>query len=111
MSPLRPIAPFTRYLSDIAKFLNLEPPKKDVPVSGLCLESSKIQDGDLFVAIRGEKKHGASFWDSSKSPAVITDKEGSTLLPDGSPILIAGNLRENIGELADRKSTRLNSSH
>ena len=76
-------------LKNIADFLGVET-KLDLKIYGITSDSRAIKPGDLFVALPGEKVHGASFIESAvsaKASAVLTDEAG------------------------DRKSTRLNSSH
>lgn len=47
--------------SDLLKWLNLPVMKEDFDVLGLCLDSRKIKQGDIFIALSGEDNHGMDF--------------------------------------------------
>jgi UDP-N-acetylmuramoyl-L-alanyl-D-glutamate--2,6-diaminopimelate ligase len=67
------------------------------------LDSRDVRPGDLFVALTGERTHGASFVDeaaSSGAEAVATDAEGAAMIGDRLPVLVIDDLRGRTGELA-----------
>ncbi|MCW8955872.1 MAG: UDP-N-acetylmuramoyl-L-alanyl-D-glutamate--2,6-diaminopimelate ligase [Gammaproteobacteria bacterium] len=50
----------------------------DIPLTGLCLDSRKVQSGNLFVALAGQKDHGLAFAElavKNGAVAVLCDRE------------------------------------
>ena len=76
-----------------------------VRVSGMTVMTREIQQGDLFVAVRGANKHGAEFVDDAVSRgavAVLTDTEGAQLARGASvPIVVVESPRSVLGEVAN----------
>jgi UDP-N-acetylmuramoyl-L-alanyl-D-glutamate--2,6-diaminopimelate ligase len=93
-------------LADLAKKFSLVAPgsSSGVMVTGISMNTSDLQPGDLFVAMPGLKTHGARFVEVATEKgaiAVITDSNGLAELSDCSlPILVLENPREHLGELA-----------
>ena len=80
---LRPLKRPPVSLSRIAKELSLTAAGLDVEVSGVAIGSRAVVPGDLFVALRGQHRHGSEFWDEASANgarAVLTDPEGAKLL-------------------------------
>ena len=75
----------------------------EVSLRGITLRSSDVQEGDLFVGVRGVERHGARFADRARqngAVAVLTDAVGAEqALPSGLPILVADDPRAILGEV------------
>ena len=72
---------------------------KEIEVTGIAQSSNSVIPGDLFVALPGEKFHGAEFaFDAIKkgAVAVLTDIAGASKI-EGVPILISANPRRAAG--------------
>jgi UDP-N-acetylmuramoyl-L-alanyl-D-glutamate--2,6-diaminopimelate ligase len=72
-------------------------------VTGVTLDSRDVRPGDLFIGLAGERVHGASF--SSKvhdagAAAVLTDREGSAMVPDDLACVVVDDPRSHVGEVA-----------
>ncbi|MCU1436933.1 MAG: UDP-N-acetylmuramoyl-L-alanyl-D-glutamate--2,6-diaminopimelate ligase [Naasia sp.] len=76
----------------------------EVRLTGISLGSDATVPGDLFVALRGVRGHGAAYAAAAAdrgAAAVLTDQEGAELAADaGLPIVIAASPRVLLGELA-----------
>ncbi|MCZ3386237.1 MAG: UDP-N-acetylmuramoyl-L-alanyl-D-glutamate--2,6-diaminopimelate ligase [Actinomycetia bacterium] len=75
----------------------------DLVVTGVTLDSRDVRDGDLFVALTGERVHGATFAAQaaqSGAVAVATDVAGASLVDSILPCLVIDDLRARVGELA-----------
>lgn len=75
----------------------------DVAVTGVTLDSRDVRPGDLFIALSGERAHGASFvGDAAEAGAVAvaTDGEGAAIVAGRLPCLVVDDLRRRTGELA-----------
>jgi UDP-N-acetylmuramoyl-L-alanyl-D-glutamate--2,6-diaminopimelate ligase len=77
----RPIEEFKRTVESVAAIANATLTGESTTViTGLTLSSNDVQEGDLFIALPGEKAHGADFAkDAIKrgAVAVLTDAEGA----------------------------------
>jgi UDP-N-acetylmuramoyl-L-alanyl-D-glutamate--2,6-diaminopimelate ligase len=77
----------------------------DVSVTGLTVMTREIQPGDLFVAVRGARQHGAEFVDEAVSRgavAVLTDREGAELASSTAvPLVVVESPRAVLGEVAN----------
>lgn len=81
---------------------------KDVLVTGISMNTADLRPGDLFVAMPGQKMHGASFVASAVelgAAAVITDGAGLQMLAENGsdkevPLFRLENPRLLLGELA-----------
>ena len=71
---------------------------------GISNKSKEINPGELFVALPGEKTHGANFVDEAiqnGAKAVLTDNSGFEMIKDKSiSILKTENVRDLIGEIS-----------
>lgn len=76
----------------------------DQLVTGVTLDSSKVQAGHLFVALPGRNVHGAKFASAARDSgavAVVTDARGAELMGDiGIATLVVENPRAAVAPLA-----------
>ena len=73
-----------------------------IQITGVSVDSHQIESGDLFIAIAGEKTHGATHAGSAKlngAIAVLTDEVGAALVSD-LPVLIVADPRSVAGVIA-----------
>jgi len=71
----------------------------DIDVNGISQSSAAVVAGDLFVALPGEKFHGAEFARDAiekGAVAVLTDDAGAAMI-DGVPVLVSSNPRRASG--------------
>jgi len=109
MAELRRFEANVKRLGDVASFLGIEISEKfkSLEITGISSSSNKINEGELFIALAGEKHHGAQFALDAKragATALLTDKEGLDLVLgklSDFPILTIENPRDKIGYLAD----------
>jgi UDP-N-acetylmuramoyl-L-alanyl-D-glutamate--2,6-diaminopimelate ligase len=103
---LRPTDLPPRRLAAVAGRLGVDPPPgaADVPVTGVCLQSAGVRDGDLYVGLRGSRTHGARFAGQAAqrgAVAVLTDPEGTAYAGEaGLPVLVVDDPRGVLGDLA-----------
>lgn len=73
-------------------------------VTGVTLDSAKVDEGYLFVALPGRNVHGATFASAARdlgAIAVVTDARGAELMSDISvPTLVVENPRAAVAHLA-----------
>ena len=72
---------------------------ESVFVEGISQSSDSICEGDLFIALPGEKFHGAQFADEAKAKgavAILTDAVGAQMIK-GLPVLVSANPRRAAG--------------
>ena len=109
MAEMRRFEANVKRLGDVASFLGIEISEefKSLEITGISSSSNKINEGELFIALAGEKHHGAQFALDAKragATALLTDKEGQDIalgkLGD-FPILTIENPRNKSGYLAD----------
>ena len=86
----------------------------DVTVTGITASSDRVRPGDLFAALPGRGRHGASFAAgavAAGAAAVLTDAAGAALLSPDVPVLEVRDVREALGPIAaeiyGRPSTKL----
>ena len=91
-------------LYEISSFLNLTNlENSQTTVRGISSSSATVKAGDLFVAIAGEKSHGAKFIEeaiNSGAVAALTDTEGAKLINNLIPTLVMNDPRRILGELS-----------
>ncbi|KHL03191.1 UDP-N-acetylmuramoylalanyl-D-glutamate--2,6-diaminopimelate ligase [Sinomonas humi] len=95
-------------LSEVAELLGLpHEGMDDVELTGVSLDSRSVEVGDLYVAVPGSARHGASFVPQaieSGAVAVLTDEAGAHLLAmdDGEsvPVLVVDDARAAVGPVA-----------
>lgn len=73
-----------------------------INVSGISQSSSDVIAGDLFIALPGEKFHGAQFVDDAiknGAVAILSDAVGAAMV-SGFPVLISDNPRQAAGVIS-----------
>lgn len=99
----RPIEEFKRSLESVAAIANAELIGDAATViTGLTLSSKDVQEGDLFIALPGEKHHGAKFAADAISQgavAVLTDLAGAEMIKD-FPVIVSSNPRRAAGVIS-----------
>ncbi|GAA1050818.1 UDP-N-acetylmuramoyl-L-alanyl-D-glutamate--2,6-diaminopimelate ligase [Arthrobacter russicus] len=108
-SAQRPSAVLPVEVAELAVSIGLVPDAGAgrVEVTGISLDSRTVQPGDLYLALPGERVHGASFAAAAiaaGAAAVVTDEEGAQLLAavPPVPVLVVENPRSVAGGLAQR---------
>ena len=93
---IRPLAKFSLTFTEVALLVGAEEQGTlKGEISGIANKDSDIEAGDLFLAIAGEKVHGAQFAGAAiarGAVAVLTDEEGSKLI-SGAPIIVVKDVR------------------
>lgn len=99
----RPIEEFKRTVEAVAAIANAELRGDAATViTGLTLSSKDVQAGDLFIALPGEKNHGADFVEDAISlgaVAVLTDVAGAAKVK-GVPVIVSSNPRRAAGVIS-----------
>ena len=75
---------------------------KNFLITGISQSSKDVEEGDIFIALPGEKTHGASFVADAirnGARAVLTDNAGAKMIT-GIPVLITNNPRRSAGILS-----------
>lgn len=95
-------------LSDLLKHHYLIPTKADCRIGQLVTDSRKVQEGDVFVALKGTQVDGAQYVQQAieqDACAILIDAD-STLEPikwqQGVPLIPIYQLQQNLGEIAAR---------
>lgn len=100
---IRPIEEFRRTVEAVAAIANAELRGNTATViTGLTLFSKEVQEGDLFIALPGEKNHGADFIEDAISRgavAVLTDGIGAAKVK-GLPVIVSTNPRRAAGVIS-----------
>ena len=99
----RPIEEFKRTVEAVAAIANAELRGDAATViTGLTISSKDVQEGDLFIALPGEKNHGADFVEDAISHgavAVLTDVAGAAKVK-GVPVIVSSNPRRAAGVIS-----------
>ena len=99
----RPIEEFKRTLESVAAIANAQLTGDSTTViTGITLSSHNVQEGDLFIALPGEKTHGADFAKDAitrGATAVLTDAAGAAKI-SGVPIIVSSNPRRAAGVIS-----------
>ena len=99
----RPIEEFKRTVEAVAAIANATLTcNASTVISGLTLNSNAVQEGDLFIALPGEKAHGADFAADAiarGAVAVLTDAEGAHKI-SGVPVIVSSNPRRAAGVIS-----------
>lgn len=77
----------------------------DAQITGISLNTARIEQGDLFMALPGKLHHGANFADQAMSAgavAIVTDREGESLLPEGLPRIVLPNPKRHLFEMSKK---------
>ena len=94
----RSLREVSKLVSATSNFSDLE----KIKVTGVSIDSHQIETGDIFIAIAGERTHGATHAGSAKlngAVAVLTDEVGAALVTD-LPVLIVADPRAVAGVIA-----------
>ena len=99
----RPIEEFKRTLESVAAIANAQLTGDSTTViTGITLSSNSVQEGDLFIALPGEKTHGAEFAADAialGARAVLTDEVGAAKI-SGVPVIVSSNPRRAAGVIS-----------
>ena len=100
----RPVADSSKFLTAISAVIDAHCTQniEGIEVNGISQSSSDVIKGDLFIALPGEKFHGAEFADeaiANGAVAILTDKQGSAKI-SGVPVLISKNPRRAAGVIS-----------
>ena len=101
---------YSRTLNQIADFLEIAHGSNNKVVTGITLNSQKIESGDLFIALQGAKTHGIQFMGdvvAAGAAAILTDEPGFEIVreqmakrTDSPVVLTSKNLRGALGPLS-----------
>ncbi len=103
---LRPEHPQARSLAGLVQEFGLEARGSldGVEITGVTLSTGDLHPGDLYVGIRGQHSHGASYAATAReggAVAILTDAEGAEIAAAaGLPIVIVASPREALGEIS-----------
>ncbi len=100
----RPLANCSKPLSAVLSVVGAQCAEitESVNVTGISQSSSEISTGDLFIALPGEKFHGAQFAADAierGAVAVLTDLTGAAMVR-GVPVLVVENPRRAAGVIS-----------
>jgi UDP-N-acetylmuramoyl-L-alanyl-D-glutamate--2,6-diaminopimelate ligase len=99
----RPIEEFKRTVAAVAAIVNGDVVGDSTTlVTGVSISSKDVQKGDLFIALPGEKSHGAEFVAEAISlgaVAVLTDAEGAAKISQ-LPVIVSSNPRRAAGVIS-----------
>lgn len=88
----------------LAEVLGTQAP--DVFVTGLSIDSTQVNPGDVFVALPGRNHHGASFAEDALARgavAIVTDEIGRTTVGNlPIPVIVVPSPRAHLGSWAAR---------
>ena len=99
----RPIEEFKRTIASVAAIANGNLIGDSTTlITGVSVSSRDVQKGDLFIALPGEKSHGAEFVAEAISlgaVAVLTDAEGAAKISQ-LPVIVSTNPRRAAGVIS-----------
>ena len=99
----RPIEEFKRTIASVAAIANGNLIGDSTTlITGVSVSSKDVQKGDLFIALPGEKSHGAEFVAEAISlgaVAVLTDAEGAAKISQ-LPVILSTNPRRAAGVIS-----------
>ncbi|QYJ04738.1 UDP-N-acetylmuramoyl-L-alanyl-D-glutamate--2,6-diaminopimelate ligase [Nocardioides panacisoli] len=75
----------------------------EADVTGITLDSRRVQPGDLYAALPGSTVHGAQFVPQARDAgavAVVTDEVGAAHVPPELPVVVVASPRAVLGALA-----------
>lgn len=103
LRPHNPIPGRTlRAVSELTSALSKYPDLGKIAITGVSIDSHQVEAGDLFVAVAGNKVHGATYAGNAKlngAIAVLTDEIGAALITD-LPVLVVADPRATAGVIA-----------
>src|ERR1700677_3533606 len=100
----RPAANLT--LSGLGELLGVGRDIPDGParISGATLDSRRVQAGDLYAALPGERTHGAAYCEQAVAAgavAILTDPDGRDRAARcGVPVFVVNSPRERLGDVS-----------
>ena len=101
---LRPEHRPQRPLADVAAQLGVSAPREvGLTVTGLSLNTQRVEAGDLFIALPGSRVHGIDFADDavrSGAVAVLTDPAGKAQFGEEVPLLVVDDPRNRMADLS-----------
>ncbi len=101
---LRPQHRPQRALADVAARLELSVSDGPGPIiTGLSLNTQRVEPGDLFFALPGSRAHGIEFAAEAVSRgavAVLSDAAGADAYAGGVPLLVLDDVRGRIADLS-----------
>ncbi|NUR90070.1 MAG: UDP-N-acetylmuramoyl-L-alanyl-D-glutamate--2,6-diaminopimelate ligase [Nonomuraea sp.] len=104
---MRPTSNAPRPLTGLATMLDAEPGtsrSQHAALTGVTIDSRAVRRGDLYVALRGERAHGADYSAQAMAKgavAVLTDPEGrAAAAATGLPVLVVPEPRQLLGQIA-----------
>lgn len=94
------------YFSELCLRAGIDCPDamQDLSVSGICTDTARLEQGQLFVCLRGTRTDGHLFLDVAKQRgacAALIDKDFSGEIPKGLPVLAVPNTRAAAAQLFD----------
>ena len=99
----RPIEEFKRTIASVAAIANGNLIGDSTTlITGVSVSSKDVQKGDLFIALPGEKSHGADFAVEAialGAVAVLTDAEGAAKISQ-LPVIVSSNPRRAAGVIS-----------
>ena len=104
---LRPMSSPSKTLDTVVQIIsaqsNIDPSVMNkICITGISQSSNDVEEGDIFIALPGEKTHGAKFASDAitrGAKAILTDTAGAALIT-GIPVLITSNPRRSAGVLS-----------
>lgn len=91
-------------VGELSNKFDLKTNISDLQITGITHNTKSVEPGDLFVALSGEKNHGAQFVSeaiASGASAVLTDDAGQALITDNQiPVLTVKNPRHMLGDIS-----------
>ena len=104
---LRPMSSPSKTLDTVAQIISAQSSSDPselmkISITGISQSSNNIEAGDIFIALPGEKTHGAKFASDAitrGAKAILTDAAGAALIT-GIPVLITSNPRRSAGVLS-----------
>lgn len=97
---IRPEISVAKQLSELGNLLGAERRMSDdISIRGITHDSNEVISGDLFIAVPGAVRHGATFADAARrsgAVALLTDRAGAQMAPD-LPALIVADVRSAAG--------------
>src|SRR5262249_47040651 len=78
---------------------------EDAAINRVCTDSRQVQQGDLFVAIKGERFDGHQFLQEvtrKGAKALMVERDKAPSVATGCPVVVVPNTRVALGQLGTR---------
>ena len=98
---IRPLSDFSKSAAELSHFIGVES-NLSLQFTGITSTSTSVEVGDLFVALPGANKHGATYIDdvlASGAVGVITDSKGGKIVGTKLPTIVIGDPRRALGDI------------